>query len=81
MWTEEEEKRWSELTEKREENKADVGKQHTIEMLQKMIDLLKDGNDLPAEIEVEYIRGHELFASMCPGPVIGKKITLIYRGL
>ena len=79
MWTEDEEKKWKELTNKREKNKEEVGKQHTIEMLKKMISSLEKGEDMPVEICIDYIRGEKFYADPGLPPVIGKKITLIYR--
>lgn len=79
MWTEKDERQWKEMTDRREKNKKDVGKQHTIDVLKKMIVALELGLEDPIEINVEYIREESPYAYPGLAPVCGKKITLTYR--
>lgn len=79
MWTEENEKEWKSLTEYRELNIKEVGKLQTIDMLQKLVDSLKSGKEEPYKIDIECIRGEQIYGCEFPGPVIGRKITIIYK--
>ena len=79
MWTKEDENEWKKLTDLREANILEVRKLHTIEMLEDMINCLREGKNLPADIRVEYIRESLLFAHDGLAPAVSKRIILMYR--
>lgn len=79
-WTQEDEETWKELTERRENNKADIGKLHSINMLKKIIESLESGENFPAEVNIEYLYAAIPFDYCGSRPVIGKIITLRYDG-
>jgi len=80
VWTEDEEKKWKELTNKRERKiKRKLENNTLLRCLKKMISSLEKGEDMPVEIYIDYIRGEKFYADPGLPPVIGKKITLIYH--
>jgi xanthine dehydrogenase molybdopterin-binding subunit B len=79
MWTEDKEKQWKELMKEREQNQKEIGKLHTIKALEGMIESLKSGDNIPHEIDIQYLQHESPYAYDGNGSTYGQKITLIYK--
>lgn len=76
-WNENDEKLWHELTRRREENKLEVGKIHTIKLLRDLADSMERGDDLSknSTIDIEYLTDDGYFG-YTGKRIIGKRISI-----
>ena len=76
-WTDKDETEWKQLTERREKNRAEVGKLAFIRQLREMADAVEGGKqELGEEINIEYVRAEAPYGWEGHGPVIGRRITV-----
>jgi hypothetical protein len=75
-WTDAQEKLWKEMTDEREKNKEDIGKNAFITSLRELADAVESGRKNVGDVEIEFIRGYETFGYPGEAPVIGRKVTV-----
>ena len=78
-WTDDNEREWREITAKREKNKTDVGRNALVKDLRELADAIDRGEHNLGEINIEFVRGMEIYGYEGLGPVIARKISVMIK--
>lgn len=78
-WTDDDERAWREMTAKREDNKRDVGRNALVKDLRELADSIERDDTEHGEINIEFVRGLEIYGYEGRSPVVARKITVTMK--
>jgi len=78
-WTDEDEKNWRDMTKKREDNKKQVGVLALAKDLRALADAMERGEYEAGEIDIEFLRGTDIYGYEGPAPVVARRITVTIK--